>query len=67
MAGDMGRSETSGAEPDPPITVTLPRSEWEALLSVEPLAKETYTEPGLAIFNAFQAIHHAVDPDGEAT
>lgn len=45
---------------DDELTLTLPRSQWEAILSVEPLDKETYTDAGITLFNAFQAIHHLI-------
>lgn len=62
---EQSDSRSSGS-PDPVLAVSLPLSEWEALLSVEPFAKETYTGPGIAIFNAFQAIHQAVDSTPES-
>lgn len=48
---------------DPVLTISLPKSEWEALLTVEPFGKETYTDEGISIFNAFAAIHQAVNPN----
>lgn len=50
----------ANATGDPEVTVTMPLSSWKALLSVEPMHDETYTGPGIALFNAYQPIHHAV-------
>jgi hypothetical protein len=46
---------------DPVVTVSMAVSEWEAVLSVEPMGQETYTDDGIRLFNAFQQIHQAVD------
>ena len=44
-------------EPDPTLTVAMPRSLWIALLGVEDAVQETYTNDGVAIFDAFQQVH----------
>ena len=46
---------------DDTITVTMSRAEWQLVLAQEPTNDETYTPEGIAIFNAFQTIHKAIE------
>lgn len=45
------------------VTITMEREAAKALLAVVPEDAMTYTPAGLRVFNAVQAIEHAVDPE----
>jgi hypothetical protein len=52
----MTTSLVAQMNPEQTLTVSMPRSLWQALLRGEPMDRETYTDEGLAIFNAFQQV-----------